>query len=198
MFRSGPIPFLSVLIRTMAFVTSPIPTPLLPNVPSAEEAELKGYDIRTWAGLVVPKGTPADIVKRLNTDIASMLADPAVRRRWKPRREAKGAAARPRTCGCSSDLKSPNGRRLSTRRKLRASTDKAPLSRGPRRRVATCLATNCRSLTCQPRVVGARAGSIAQVFRDESSLRALLLHLETTAKLLKLLEPFPTFFPNSP
>jgi tripartite-type tricarboxylate transporter receptor subunit TctC len=66
-------------IRGLA-VTSPVRTPLLPNVPSAEEAGLKGYDVRTWAGLVAPKGTPADIVKRLNTEIASMLADPAVKK----------------------------------------------------------------------------------------------------------------------
>ena len=66
-------------IRGLA-VTSPARTPLLPNVPSAEEAGLKGYDVRTWAGLVVPKGTPADIVKRLNTEVASMLADPAVKK----------------------------------------------------------------------------------------------------------------------
>ncbi|WP_247519695.1 tripartite tricarboxylate transporter substrate binding protein [Bradyrhizobium sp. 190] len=66
-------------IRGLA-VTSPARTPLLPNVPSADEAGLKGYDVRTWAGLVVPKGTPADIVKRLNTEVASMLADPAVKK----------------------------------------------------------------------------------------------------------------------
>jgi tripartite-type tricarboxylate transporter receptor subunit TctC len=49
-------------------------------VPSAEEAGLRGYDVRTWAGLVVPKGTPADIVKRLNAEVASMLADPVVQK----------------------------------------------------------------------------------------------------------------------
>jgi tripartite-type tricarboxylate transporter receptor subunit TctC len=66
-------------IRGLA-VTSPTRTPLLPNVPSAEEAGLKGYDVRTWAGLVAPKGTPADIVQKLNAETASMLADPAVKK----------------------------------------------------------------------------------------------------------------------
>lgn len=66
-------------IRGLA-VTSPTRTSLLPNVPSAEEAGLEGYDVRTWAGLVAPKGTPADIVDKLNAEVASMLADPAVRR----------------------------------------------------------------------------------------------------------------------
>jgi tripartite-type tricarboxylate transporter receptor subunit TctC len=66
-------------IRGLA-VTSPTRTPLLPNVPSAEEAGLKGYDVRTWAGIVAPKGTPADIVQKLNAETASMLADPAVKK----------------------------------------------------------------------------------------------------------------------
>jgi len=66
-------------IRGLA-VTSPTRTPLLPNVPSAEEAGLKGYDVRTWAGLLLPKGTPADIVQKLNAETASMLADPAVKK----------------------------------------------------------------------------------------------------------------------
>ena len=66
-------------IRGLA-VTSPARTPLLPNVPSAEEAGLKGYDVRTWAGIVAPKGTPADIVQKLNTEIAAMLAEPAVKK----------------------------------------------------------------------------------------------------------------------
>jgi len=66
-------------IRGLA-VTSPERTSLLPNVPSAEEAGLRGYDVRTWAGLVVPKGTPADIVSKLNTEVDAMLADPAVKK----------------------------------------------------------------------------------------------------------------------
>ena len=66
-------------IRGLA-VTSPTRTPLLPNVPSAEEAGLKGYDVRTWAGLLLPKGTPPDIVQKLNTEVAAMLAEPAVKK----------------------------------------------------------------------------------------------------------------------
>jgi tripartite-type tricarboxylate transporter receptor subunit TctC len=65
-------------IRGLA-VTSPARTKLLPNVPSAQEAGVKGFDVRTWAGLLVPKGTPPDVVKRLNAEIQSMLADPATK-----------------------------------------------------------------------------------------------------------------------
>jgi len=65
-------------IRGLA-VTSPARTKLLPNVPSAQEAGVKDFDVRTWAGLLVPKGTPPDVAKRLNAEIQSMLADPATK-----------------------------------------------------------------------------------------------------------------------
>jgi len=62
-------------IRGLA-VTSLTRTPLLSNVPSADEAGLKGFDVRTWAGLLAPKGTPPAIIKRLNAAVHATLADP--------------------------------------------------------------------------------------------------------------------------
>jgi tripartite-type tricarboxylate transporter receptor subunit TctC len=62
-------------VRGLA-VTSPTRTPLLPNVPSADEAGLKGFDVRTWAGLLAPKGMPPAVIKRLNTVVRETLADP--------------------------------------------------------------------------------------------------------------------------
>ena len=62
-------------IRGLA-VTSPTRTPLLPNVPTVDEAGVKGFDVRTWAGLLAPKGTPPAIIKRLNTATRETLADP--------------------------------------------------------------------------------------------------------------------------
>jgi len=61
-------------IRGLA-VTSPARTPLLPNVPSADEAGVKGFDVRTWAGLLAPKGMPPAIIKRLNAAVQETLAD---------------------------------------------------------------------------------------------------------------------------
>jgi tripartite-type tricarboxylate transporter receptor subunit TctC len=61
-------------VRGLA-VTSPTRTPLLPNVPSADEAGLKGFDVRTWAGLLAPKGTSPAIIKRLNMAVRETLAD---------------------------------------------------------------------------------------------------------------------------
>ena len=65
-------------IRGLA-VTSPTRTTLLPNVPSVDEAGVKGFDVRTWAGLLAPKGTPQAIIKRLNTVVRETLADPEVK-----------------------------------------------------------------------------------------------------------------------
>jgi tripartite-type tricarboxylate transporter receptor subunit TctC len=62
-------------VRGLA-VTSLTRTPLLPNVPTADEAGVKGFDVRTWAGLLAPKGTAPAIIKRLNTAVRETLADP--------------------------------------------------------------------------------------------------------------------------
>ena len=65
-------------VRGLA-VTSPARTPLLPDVPSVDEAGVKGFDVRTWAGLLAPKGTPPAIVERLNTAVREVLADPEIK-----------------------------------------------------------------------------------------------------------------------
>ncbi|WP_065750065.1 tripartite tricarboxylate transporter substrate binding protein [Bradyrhizobium paxllaeri] len=66
-------------VRGLA-VTSSTRIPLLPNVPLAEEAGVKGYDVRTWAGLLVPKGTPPVLIARLNAATLEVLSDPNVRK----------------------------------------------------------------------------------------------------------------------
>ena len=67
-------------VRGLA-VTSSTRSKLLPNVPSASEAGLKDFDVRTWAGLIAPKGTPPEIVAQLNQAVQAALADPAVKAR---------------------------------------------------------------------------------------------------------------------
>jgi tripartite-type tricarboxylate transporter receptor subunit TctC len=64
-------------VRGLA-VTSPTRSALLPNVPTAAEAGLKDFDVRTWAGLLAPKGTPPEIVAQLNKAVQASLADPAI------------------------------------------------------------------------------------------------------------------------
>ena len=52
-----------------------------PEVPTAAESGVPGYSHLTWIGIVVPTGTPAAIVARLNKEIAAVLAVPEVRER---------------------------------------------------------------------------------------------------------------------
>ncbi len=51
----------------------------LPDVPTAEEQGLKGYDANTKGGFLAPAGTPKAIVARLNTEINAALKLPEVR-----------------------------------------------------------------------------------------------------------------------
>ncbi|OAF10467.1 MFS transporter [Bradyrhizobium centrolobii] len=67
-------------IRGLA-VTSPTRTALLPDVPTVQEAGIKGYDVRTWAGLLAPKGIPPAIVAALNSATLEVLGDPELKQR---------------------------------------------------------------------------------------------------------------------
>jgi len=49
----------------------------LPDVPTAAEAGVPGYEMTTWFGLFAPAGTPKEIVEQLADIVGAMLADPA-------------------------------------------------------------------------------------------------------------------------
>ena len=53
-------------------------SPQLPDVPTLDEAGLKGYSAYVWMGLLAPKGTPVAIVDRLNREFKASLASPEV------------------------------------------------------------------------------------------------------------------------
>jgi len=55
--------------------------PLVPDVPTTDEAGLPGFYLSYWHGLWAPKGTPKDIVVKLNTAVVAALAEPAGRQR---------------------------------------------------------------------------------------------------------------------
>jgi tripartite-type tricarboxylate transporter receptor subunit TctC len=52
-----------------------------PDIPTVDEAGLPGLHLTPWHSLWVPKGTPKDIVTKLNAAAMDALADPAVRQR---------------------------------------------------------------------------------------------------------------------
>jgi tripartite-type tricarboxylate transporter receptor subunit TctC len=52
-----------------------------PDIPTADEAGVPGLNATVWNGFWVPKGTPPEIVAKLNAAAADALADPAVRER---------------------------------------------------------------------------------------------------------------------
>ena len=58
---------------------SPHRLPQLPEVPTLAQAGLESVDVDMWYALFAPKGTPADIVERLNKEIAAILDAPEAR-----------------------------------------------------------------------------------------------------------------------
>ena len=55
----------------------------LPDVPTVAEQGIKDFVIGSWQGVIGPAGLPDDIVKRLNKEIAAVLAEPSVAARLK-------------------------------------------------------------------------------------------------------------------
>jgi tripartite-type tricarboxylate transporter receptor subunit TctC len=60
----------------------------LPDTPTTKEAGLPDYVVAGWFALLAPKGTPAPIVAKLNSEVKAALADPEVRSRF----QQQGAA----------------------------------------------------------------------------------------------------------
>ncbi|MGD9834642.1 MAG: Bug family tripartite tricarboxylate transporter substrate binding protein [Piscinibacter sp.] len=67
-------------LRPLA-VTTARRSAALPDVPTLEEAGLKGFDIGTWFGVLAPAGTPKEVVTRLNTEMVKVIQSPEFRQR---------------------------------------------------------------------------------------------------------------------
>jgi tripartite-type tricarboxylate transporter receptor subunit TctC len=65
-------------VRALA-VTTLKRTEILPDVPTMDEAGLKGFEASTWHGLVAPAGTPPEIIAKLHDAAVKALHDPGVR-----------------------------------------------------------------------------------------------------------------------
>jgi tripartite-type tricarboxylate transporter receptor subunit TctC len=66
-------------LRALA-VTSAKPLPLFPNLQPVADF-VPGYEAFAWQGLMAPKGTPPEIITKLNTELNAALADPTMKKR---------------------------------------------------------------------------------------------------------------------
>ena len=65
-------------VRALA-VTTLKRTAILPDLPTMDEAGLRGFEASTWHGLVAPAGTPSDIIDKLHDTAVKALHDPDVK-----------------------------------------------------------------------------------------------------------------------
>lgn len=72
-FKSGNIKVYAVMAKQRWFAA--------PDVPTTDEAGVPGVHVGTWHGLWMPKGTPEDVVARVNAAALAAMDDPAVRKR---------------------------------------------------------------------------------------------------------------------
>jgi len=63
-------------------VTTRTRSPLFPEVPTIDEAGLKGFEDSTFNGLMAPAGTPREILERLRGEVVKAVAVPALRERF--------------------------------------------------------------------------------------------------------------------
>ena len=62
-------------------VATPERSPALPNVPTTKEAGMPDYQVSAWNAVFAPKGTPKDIVDRLNDALSKAIDDPTTSKR---------------------------------------------------------------------------------------------------------------------
>jgi tripartite-type tricarboxylate transporter receptor subunit TctC len=63
-------------------VTTKKRVPSLPNVPTMDEAGLKGFEVSVWHGLYAPKSTPKAVIDRIAKALQEAIKDPTVRQRF--------------------------------------------------------------------------------------------------------------------
>ena len=68
-------------LRILA-TSSPKRTNVLPNVPTADESGVKGYEVVSWNAISAPKGTPKEVVDAMNKAVNEVLAMPDVQAQY--------------------------------------------------------------------------------------------------------------------
>lgn len=62
--------------------SGPVRSSQLPNVATAQEQGVTGFDVTSWNAIFAPKGTPPEVVSKLNAALVEVLADPALKKRF--------------------------------------------------------------------------------------------------------------------
>jgi len=65
-------------------------SPAFPDIPTAAEAGLPGFESLSWCGLWAPAGTPADIIARLQSEVAKAFDSPELKQAWAQQGAAPG------------------------------------------------------------------------------------------------------------
>ncbi len=68
-------------LRALA-LAAPERSPTIPDVPTAAQAGLNGYEVATWYALFAPKGTPAPVIERMSAELRKALASDAIKESW--------------------------------------------------------------------------------------------------------------------
>ena len=68
-------------VRALA-TSGKVRSSVLPDVPTLSEAGVPGYEAVLWLGIIAPKNTPPEIVRRLNAEIVKITTNPGVREEW--------------------------------------------------------------------------------------------------------------------
>ena len=68
-------------MRALA-VAAPKRVAAFPELPTAAEAGLAGYEVSTWYGLFAPKGTPPDIIARMTKELRAAMQSASIKEAW--------------------------------------------------------------------------------------------------------------------
>jgi tripartite-type tricarboxylate transporter receptor subunit TctC len=63
-------------------VSGKVRSPILPDVPTLDEAGAKGFQATLWVGFMAPKGTPQPIIDLLNKEITKAVTQPSLKKTW--------------------------------------------------------------------------------------------------------------------
>lgn len=83
-------PFLQANQLRGALVTGRTRSPAFPDIATAEQQGMRDFAFYAWIGLFAPRGTPPEIVTRINAALNAALADPATRERMTSRGDEPG------------------------------------------------------------------------------------------------------------